>query len=108
MVRIVNGFKDEIDLIHVSSGGLVNTSFDVYPGYQVSYAETIKKECEIPTIAVGLIDSFNQVEEILYNKRADLVAIGRGLLRNPNLPLNMAYENRIDLDYPTQYARGFR
>ncbi|HAE92895.1 MAG TPA: NADPH dehydrogenase, partial [Tissierella sp.] len=42
-----------------------------------------------------------------YNNRADLVAIGRGLLRDPYFVLNMAYENRLPLKYPHQYERGY-
>ncbi len=62
----------------------------------------------IPTISVGLLDSYDQSEEILGNNRADLVAFGRALLRNPYLPLNMAFENNIDIEYPEQYYRGFK
>lgn len=107
MVEIVNQFKDDIDLVHVSTGGLVSVKIDVFPGYQLSHSEAIKKNCNIPTIAVGLLDSYEQSEEILGNKRADLVAFGRPLLRNPYLALNMAYENKIDIEYPKQYIRGF-
>lgn len=108
MVKIINMLKDQIDMVHVSSGGLVSVKIPVYPGYQVKLAETIKAECNMPTIAVGLIYKFEQIEEILSNNRADLVAIGRGLLRDPNFVLNMAYENKLDMDYPRQYERGYR
>lgn len=107
MVKIINEVKDNIDMVHVSTGGLVSVKFDIFPGYQLKHAETIKKECNIPTIAVGLINEYNQIEEILYNNRADLVAIGRGLLRDPQFVLNMAYENRLPLKYPKQYERGY-
>lgn len=108
MVKIVNLIKDDIDIVHVSTGGLVSVRINSFPGYQVSHAETIKRQCNIPTIAVGLLDSYEQSEEILGNNRADLVAFGRALLRNPYLPLNMAYENNIDIQYPEAYKRGFR
>lgn len=108
MVKIVNLIKDNIDVVDVSSGGLIPVDIDTFPGYQVTYSDTIKKECNIPTIAVGLLDSYKQSEEILGNNRADLVAFGRALLRNPYLPLNMAYENGIDIEYPDPYKRGFR
>ncbi|NLY46442.1 MAG: NADPH dehydrogenase NamA [Tissierella sp.] len=108
MVKIVDFIKDDIDLIHVSTGGLVSVKINAFPGYQVSHSETIKKECAVPTIAVGLLDSYEQAEEILGNNRADLVAFGRALLRNPYLPLKMAYENTIDIEHPEQYKRGFR
>lgn len=108
MVKIINLIKEDIDMVHVSSGGLVSVRIDTFPGYQINYSAAIKKECDIPTIAVGLLDSYEQSEEILGNKRADLVAYGRALLRNPYLPLNMAYDNKISIEYPEQYIRGFR
>lgn len=107
MVKIINEVKAHIDMVHVSSGGLVSVKFDIFPGYQVSHCETIKRECNIPTITVGLINEYDQIEEILYNNRADLVAVGRGLLRDPQFVLNMAYENRLPLKYPKQYERGY-
>lgn len=107
MVKIINIVKNDIDIVHVSSGGLENVSIKTYPGYQVRYSEVIRKECNIPTIAVGLIKEYDQVEEILSNDRADLIALGRELLRNPYWVLNSAHKNSFDIDYPKQYERGF-
>ncbi|WIV12995.1 NADPH dehydrogenase NamA [Proteiniborus sp. MB09-C3] len=107
IVKIINIMRDHIDMVHVSSGGLENVSIKTYPGYQVRYSEIIREKCNIPTIAVGLINEYDQVEEILSNDRADLVALGRGLLRNPYWVLNKAYEKGYDIEYPKQYERGF-
>lgn len=108
MVKIINLVKDDIDLVHVSSGGIQDTKINIFPGYQVTHAETIKKECNIPVIAVGLIKDFDHVEEIVSNNRADLVALGRELLRNPFFVLEMAKSRNIeDFPYPRQYERGF-
>lgn len=107
MVQIINGLKDYIDMVHVSSGGVVSTDVNAFPGYQIPYSEMIKRECEIPTIAVGLITKEEMVEEILSNGRADLVALGRELLRNPNWVLNAAARKNIILDFPPQYKRAF-
>lgn len=107
MVKIVDQVKEYIDMVHVSSGGLVDVKFPVYPGYQLRHAATIKNTCNIPTIAVGLIDNYEQIEEILGNNRADLVAMGRALLRDPHFVMNMAYKNNLDWDYTQQYKRGF-
>lgn len=107
MASIINQVKDSIDMVHVSTGALVDRKIDIYPGYQIPHAELIKKKCNIPTITVGIITSYNQSEEILHNGRADLVAFGRALLRDPYLALNMAYENDIDIGYPKPYLRGF-
>lgn len=107
IVEIVKLVKDDIDMVHVSSGGVVSARINLYPGYQVTHAETIKKECNIPTIAVGLIRDYDHIEEIISNNRADMVALGRELLRNPYLVLNMSYDKGIKDVYPVQYERGF-
>ena len=107
MVKIINEVKENIDMVHVSSGGLIPVKYEVYPGYQVQHSETIKRECKIPTIAVGLIKEYDHIEEILNHNRADLVALGRPLLRNPYFVLNMAHENNLEIKYPKQYERGF-
>ena len=107
MVKIINEIKTWVDMVHVSTGGLVNAKIPVYPGYQVSYSDTIKHRCNIPTVAVGLINNYEQIEEILGNDRADLVAMGRGLIRDPNFVMNMAYEKNLEIDYTMQYKRGY-
>ncbi|MDD2447667.1 MAG: NADPH dehydrogenase NamA [Tissierellia bacterium] len=107
MIKIVNLVKEDIDIVHVSSGGVVSAKIDTFPGYQVTHAETIKKMCNVPTIAVGLIKDYDHIEEIVANGRADLVALGRALLREPYLVLNMAYEKGVDISFPRQYERGF-
>lgn len=107
MVKIINEVKENIDMVHVSTGGLIPVKFDVYPGYQVDHSQIIRSGCNIPTIAVGLIKEYDHIEEILYNGRADLVALGRPLLRDPYFVLNMAYDNNLEIKYPKQYERGF-
>ncbi|TRM12646.1 NADPH dehydrogenase NamA [Lentibacillus cibarius] len=97
-----------IDLIDCSSGGVVPASIKPYPGYQVKRCETIKQNVAIATGAVGLITSGLQAEEILQNDRADLVFIGRALLRNPYWPKVAADELGDQLDAPKQYERGWR
>ncbi|MBK1810563.1 NADPH dehydrogenase NamA [Clostridium sp. YIM B02505] len=108
MLEVINEVKDYIDIVHVSTGGLVPAKIAVYPGYQVNYSNAIRSKCNIPTIAVGLITNLNMGEEIISNGRADLVAIGRELLRNPYLALNKASEEHLDIDYPKQYLRAFK
>jgi NADPH2 dehydrogenase len=104
---LMNIVKAEgVDIIHVSSGGVVNAPMRVYPGYQVKYAETIKKETALPVIAGGLITSSSMAEEILQNHRADLIFLGRELLRNPYWPLQAAKELKESLQEPKQYIRA--
>jgi len=106
--EITNLVKDRLDMIHVSSGGLVPAEMELYPGYQVRFAERIKKECNVPTIAVGLIDDLQMVEFILGSEKADLVALGREILRNPNWVLNNLHRKGIKYRYPEQYFRAYR
>jgi NADPH2 dehydrogenase len=108
IVRIVDQVKDLIHMVHVSTGAIAPAQMKLYPGYQVQYAERIRRECGIPTIAVGLIKDLDQVEEILQNGRADLVALGREILRNPNWVLNNMNSQGIDARYPDQYFRAYR
>ena len=73
------------------------------PGYQVPYAEAVKQEVGIPTIAVGLITKDELAQEILSNGRADFVALGRELLRNPYWVLKAQAKEEI---WPWQYHRA--
>ncbi|WP_010530887.1 NADPH dehydrogenase NamA [Lentibacillus jeotgali] len=97
-----------VDLIDCSSGGVVPASIKPYPGYQLRRCETIKQEASIATGAVGLITTGLQTEEILQNDRADLVLIGRALLRNPYWPKAAADELSESLPAPRQYERGWK
>jgi len=97
-----------VDLIDVSSGGLMpGIQIPLGPGYQVPFAEAIRRETGIPTGAVGLITKSIQAEEIISREKADLVLIARESLRYPNFPLTAAKELGIELDYwPNQYLRA--
>ncbi|MDD2371081.1 MAG: NADPH dehydrogenase NamA [Firmicutes bacterium] len=107
MIQIINMVKDKVDLVHVSTGGVAYAPIKVYPGYQVKYAEIIKRECQVPTIAVGLIRTEELVNEILGNDRADLVAMGRELFRNPYFVVQTAWNHGIEYDYPDIYKPAF-
>jgi len=107
MEKIIHEVRDLIDVLDVSSGGVIQAKIDVYNGYQVRFSEYLKSKCNVPTIAVGLITGPELVEEVLFNNRADFVALGRELLRNPYWVLDTAYENHIPYEYPKQYIRAF-
>lgn len=96
-----------VDLIDCSSGGVVPYPIEVYPGYQVPLAETIRREVDIPTGTVGLITSGRQAEEVLRNGRADLVLLGRELLRDPYWVHTAAQELGVDIEAPKQYRRSW-
>jgi NADPH2 dehydrogenase len=96
-----------VDLIDVSSGAVIPAKINVYPCYQVPYSDKIKHGAEIATGAVGLITTGLQAEEILQSDRADLIILGRELLRDPYWPRTAAKELRVSIEAPVQYERGW-
>ena len=81
----------------------------VGPGYQVPFAEAVRRQAGIPTGAVGLITSPQQAEEVLAAGQADVVLLARAALREPSWPLRAAAELGLtwrDAPYPPAYARG--
>lgn len=95
-----------IDLVNVSSGGVVNAVPNVYAGYQIQYAEKLKREMGISVIAGGLINSMDLAIELIENNRADLVYLGRELLRNPYWVHNLARYTKTDGVIPKVYSRA--
>lgn len=78
-----------VDLVDCSSGGVGGTySHPIGPGYQVPYAAAVREGATIPTVAVGLITEPEQAEAIIADGKADLVALAREALYNPNWPLH--------------------
>lgn len=99
--------KYEVDLVDCSSGGLVPyAEIPVGKGYQVGFAEKIKREAGIKTGAVGLITESQQAEEILQQGKADLIFMARELLRNPYFPMEAAEALGADFSWPPQYERA--
>jgi NADPH2 dehydrogenase len=96
-----------VDLIDCSSGAVVPAEIDVFPGYQVPLADKIKNSVGIATGAVGLITQAVQAEEIIKNNRADLIFIGRELLRDPYWALRAASQLGVMLEVPVQYNRAW-
>ena len=99
--------KMGVDLIDCSSGGLVpDAKIPVAPGFQVAFAERLKKETGILTSAVGLITEAQQAEDILQRGSADLIMIGRESLREPYFPLKAAAILEDEISWPLQYIRA--
>lgn len=93
--------------IHVSSGGVSPLQkIQLGPGYQVSFAERIRQEVGLPTIAVGLITEPQQAEDIIAGGQADLVALARGILFEPRWPWRAAAELGATVTAPPQYWRS--
>jgi 2,4-dienoyl-CoA reductase-like NADH-dependent reductase (Old Yellow Enzyme family) len=74
------------DLIDCSSGGTARVSIPVGPGYQVPFAEAIRRDTGVPTAAVGMISEPAQADAIVRDGQADLVLLGRAMLRDPYWP----------------------
>lgn len=103
-VRISKILHDKgVDLFDLSSGGLLPAELKLAPGYQASFAEAVKRGVGAPTIAVGLITQPELVQDIIFNERADFVALGRELLRNPYWVLQNTPERD---EWPFQYRRA--
>jgi 2,4-dienoyl-CoA reductase-like NADH-dependent reductase (Old Yellow Enzyme family) len=97
-----------VDLIDCSSGGSSpNAVIPLRPGYQVPFAERIRKETGVLTGAVGLITDPQQADDILTNGSADLVFLAREFLREPNWPIKAAHSLGTAAPVPIQYARAF-
>lgn len=95
------------DYICASSGGAVpEQKPDVFPGYQVAFAERIRREAGIATMAVGLITEPRQAAAIVEARQADLVALGRIMLYNPRWPWHAATELDREFYCPNQYLRS--
>ncbi len=107
-IELARGLKsDGVDLIDCSSGGNVaGAKLPLGPGYQTRNAEMIRREVDIPTAAVGLITSAPQADHILRTGQADIVVLGRAVLRDPYWPLHAATELRVETQWPKQYLRA--
>lgn len=98
----------DVDLIDVSSGGLVpNVKIPLAPGYQVPFAERVRHEAGIATATVGLISEVEHAQAIIAQGQADLVLIGRELLRNPYWVLHAARKLQLPTAIPLQYQRAY-
>ncbi len=107
LVQVAIWLKDKgVNMVDCSSGGIAPVVPPVGPGYHVPFSERIRHEAGIPTLAVGLITTPELAEEIVQNGRADVVALGRELLRHPYWPLDAARALGEDLPWPKQYVRA--
>lgn len=105
--NMLNLVKDKgIDSVNVSTGGLVSVAPKAYPGYQVPQAVTIREMTGLPVTAGGLLSDVNAINDILLQDKADMVYLGRELLRNPYWALKAAKDLNVDLEWPKQYERA--
>ena len=94
------------DWIDVSSGGIAaGEEIPAGPGYQVPFAEQIRRQTGLTTMAVGLITQARQAEAIVADGQADMVALARGMLYDPRWAWHAAAELGAEVTYPNQYLR---
>ncbi|MDE3167135.1 MAG: NADH:flavin oxidoreductase/NADH oxidase [Acidobacteriota bacterium] len=97
-----------VDLIDCSSGGnSPEQKIALGPGYQVPFAERIRRDAAIPTAAVGLITTPQQADALVREGRADLVLLAREMLRDPYFPIHAALALGARPPVPPQYQRAF-
>jgi 2,4-dienoyl-CoA reductase-like NADH-dependent reductase (Old Yellow Enzyme family) len=98
---------DGADFIDCSSGGLVpKVHIPIGPGYQVHFAEQVRRGSGVATAAVGLITRAEQADTIVRSGQADMVFLARELLRDPHWPLRAAHELHEEISWPAQYQRA--
>ncbi len=108
LAEILKPVKDSLDAVHVSSGGNVLRKIPLRPLYQVEFAAMIKTALDVPVIAVGLITQADEIESILIENKADYIALGRELLRNPYF-VNDQYKKAGLKDLlPEPYLRAYK
>jgi len=99
--------KSGVDLIDVSSAGLIPYArIPAGPGFQTGFAARVRREAEIATAAVGMISSPTQADHIIRSGQADMVLLGREILRNPYWPLAAAQALGQKAAWPKQYLRA--
>ena len=105
LCRLLKGLG--IDLVDVSTAGLVPTAIiPAGPGFQTEFAARVRHEAGIPSAAVGLITSPAQADHIIRSGQADMVLIGREILRNPYWPMDAAHALGQPILCPQQYLRA--
>jgi 2,4-dienoyl-CoA reductase-like NADH-dependent reductase (Old Yellow Enzyme family) len=99
--------EDGADLFDCSSGGVIpKVSIPLGPGYQVPFAEQVRRGAGVMTAAVGMITGPEQADTIVRTGQADMVFLARELLRDPHWPLRAAHDLRRDVAWPPQYERA--
>lgn len=98
--------KKEIDILDVSTGGLVPVVPHVYPGYQLKHAQVLREATQLPVIAAGLLHEYDLAQYALESGQTDFVAMGRAMLSNPHLPIALARKSGQRLNQSRPYNKG--
>lgn len=102
--------REGVDLLDCSSGGVAHADIPVAPGYQVAFASAVRRHTELRSAAVGLIDDPREADRIITSGDADIVLLGRAMLRDPYWPLRAASElsQESAARLPIQYGAAWR
>lgn len=107
LVEVINGIEEGmIDVVNVSTGGILQVKVDDYPGYQLPGAKAIKKATQQSVIAGGLINDASFANNILKENEADLIYFGRLSLKDPYFPLRFSKLLGADIPWMKQYERA--
>jgi NADPH2 dehydrogenase len=108
MISYCQTFIDAgIDMFDVSTGGNSPVKPEVFPAYQAKYGKAIKEALDIPIISVGALENPNMAEFVVNDQYADLVAIGKGMLKDPHWAKNAAETLQVELEMPGVYGLGY-
>ncbi|WP_047151767.1 oxidoreductase [Aneurinibacillus tyrosinisolvens] len=108
MLSMSHLFKEAgVDVFDVSTGGDSSYRPEVYPAYQARYAAAYRKELEVPIISVGKLENPYVAEAVIRNEQADMVCIGKGMLRNPYWAKEAAATLGVSLELPGVYNMAY-
>ena len=94
-----------VDVVHVSSGGFAEGRVTAGPGYQLGFSEAVRKGADIKTVAVGLMGDAKDAAAAIVDGKADLVALARPALEDPNWPVHAAAEAGLKPDVYQLHAK---
>jgi NADPH2 dehydrogenase len=93
--------------LHVSSGGIYDKEkYEIFPAYQLEFAGKLKQITGKQTIAVGRLENCSIAEKALLDNKADLIAVGKGLLSDPHWALHASDKMNGGIEWPESYIRA--
>ncbi|MDJ0332980.1 NADH:flavin oxidoreductase/NADH oxidase [Planococcus sp. S3-L1] len=108
MIAYCEIFKSAgVDMFDVSTGGNSPNKPDVYPAYQTKFAKEIKTKLNVPVISVGALENPDLAEHVLKENEADIIAIGKGMLKDPHWAKTAAQTLGVDIKMPGVYDLGY-
>lgn len=107
LVEILNKITPGVvDIVNVSSGGVIDVKPDSYPGYQLGFAKKIKAETPFFVMGGGLVNDARMASDAIEDNEADMIYFGRLALKDPYFPLKFAQRLGADIEWPKQYMRA--